>query len=81
MKWPDIWIAWLALVFASFGVLEGIAFSISNKDSLSDTVWKWFQIIPGQPFYEWTLGHVIAVAVLATLAIVLVLHLGLGLFR
>lgn len=81
LRWPDIWLIWLSAVFISFGVLEGIALHISRKDTLSDTVWTWFQIAPGQPFYEWTLGHIIAVAVLATLAIVLVLHLGLGLFR
>lgn len=81
MKWPDIWIIWLTIVFASFGILEGIALTISKNDTLSDVTWKWFQIIPGQPFYEWTLGHLIAVAVLAIIAIVLVLHLGLGLWR
>lgn len=81
MKWPDIWIIWLAIVFISFGILEGIAYAISKDDTLSDVTWKWFNIIPGQPIDQWTLGHVIAVAVLATIAIVLVLHLGLGLFR
>lgn len=81
MKWADIWLVWLALVFVSFGVLEGIALSITRKDTLSDTTWKWFNVIPGQSVFDWTLPHLIAVIVLLALAIVLVLHLGLGLFR
>jgi hypothetical protein len=79
--WRDIWFAWLAIVFVSFGVLEGIAISINHMDTLSDTIWKWFNIIPGQSVYNWTLPHIIAASILLLIALILVVHLGLGLWR
>lgn len=79
--WRDIWLIWLAFVFVSFGVLEGIALSISAKNTLSDTIWNWFNVVPGQSVYNWTLPHVIAAIVLTTISLVLIFHLALGLFR
>lgn len=79
--WRDIWLIWLAFVFVSFGILEGIALSISAKNTLSDTVWNWFNIVPGQSVYNWTLPHLIAAIVLTTISLVLIFHLALGLFR
>jgi hypothetical protein len=79
--WEWTWGIWLALVFVSFGVLEGLGLSQKINESLSDTTWRWFDIVGGQPISQWTLPHLLAFVVLLALAIVLVLHLGLGLFR
>lgn len=80
-SWPIVWLIWLGLVFGSFGVLEGVALSITANDTLSDTTWKWFDVVSGQGIEHWTLPHLIAVAVLLLIAIILVCHLGFGLFR
>lgn len=68
-------------MFTSFGILEGIALSISARDTLSDNDWAWFHVVAGQPITQWTLPHLIAFIVLLTISVVLVLHLGLGWFR
>jgi hypothetical protein len=80
-NWPLAWIIWLACVFISFGILEGIALSITANDTLSDTTWKWFNVVTGQSISHWTLPHLIAVVVLLLISLILVLHLGFGLFR
>ncbi|MGH7239598.1 MAG: hypothetical protein ACREHG_05980 [Candidatus Saccharimonadales bacterium] len=79
--WAKIWLGWLIFVFASFGILEGWGLSITPKDTLSDTTWSWFDVVAGQGIDHWTLPHLLAVVVLLVIALVLVLHLGLGWFR
>jgi hypothetical protein len=81
MKWSTIWLIWLALTFGSFGVLEGLAFATNKVDTLSETTWSWLHVIPGQDIYQWTLPHLLAIAVLLLLSVILVFHLGFGLFR
>lgn len=72
---------WLGAVFGSFGVLEGLGLSETPADTLSGTTWRWFHVVAGQGVEHWTLPHLLAVIVLATISLVLVLHLGFGLFR
>jgi hypothetical protein len=81
MTWSQVWAVWLGLVGGSFGVLEGLALSISRKDTLSDTSWSWLRVVPGQGIEHWTLPHVLAVVVLIGLCLVLLGHIGLGLWR
>lgn len=76
--WGWIWAGWLTAVAVSFGVLEGVALSVTPADTLSDTERGWFHVVAGQAPDHWTLPHVLAVMVLVTLALVLVFHLGLG---
>lgn len=79
--WDIIWISWLTTVFISFGVLELISALMSYKYTLSDTTWQLFNVVPGQSIDHWTLPHLIVVVILLLIALILVFHLGLGLFR
>lgn len=73
MAW--YWAAWLLL---GFGVPEGIAlFTKHDKNTLSDTVWHWFDITPGPtPLYT-RLGFFVVIVVTVWLCG----HLAFGLWR
>lgn len=78
---------WLGAVVGSFGVLESIGLAARNKDpglppdnSLSQVFARWFRVVPGQPVSHWTLPHVLALIALTALALVLIGHLGFGLW-
>lgn len=46
----DIWIAWLAALITSFGVIEGIALVNKAKgDTLSERTRQWLGIDPPKP--------------------------------
>ena len=86
MSWGWVWGIWLAVVGVSFAVLEGIGLSIRNRtgppnDSLSETSWSWLHVVPGQGIEHWTLPHVLALVFLLGLCLVLIGHIGLGLWR
>lgn len=58
MAW--YWAVWLLI---GFGLPEGIALGTGHPEgTLSDTVWRWFDVVPGQTPRQWTILHVIMMA-------------------
>lgn len=48
------WAAWLFLFLCG----EGYAlFNRQPGDTLSETVWNWFDVMPGRTFTTWTITH------------------------
>lgn len=73
MRW--YWLVWLLI---GFGVPEGIALATKHYgNTLSDTVWKWCSVTPGDTFTHWTFLHVL----LAMLMLWLAVHLVLGIWK
>lgn len=53
MAW--YWALWLIV---GFGVPEGIALATRHyENTLSETVWRWAAVTPGQPLWKWTALH------------------------
>jgi hypothetical protein len=69
------WAAWLLV---GFGVPEGIAlFTGHGENTLSETVWRWCDVLPGQTIWQWKAVHFF----LLVFMIWLTLHLVLRIFR
>lgn len=69
------WAAWLLL---GFGVPEGWALITRHYEStLSETAWRWFDVMPGQTVYQWKAVHFLLFAFMVWLT----LHLCFALFR
>lgn len=88
MTWPQIWATWLGVVLGSFGVLEGLGLGVHLKtrgappnESLSEVTWHFLKVVPGEPFYHWSLPHVLAAVAVLALVLVLAGHLILGLWH
>lgn len=52
--WGWYWLIWIVL---GFGVPETIALFRNRDNTLSDTVWQWFGVTDGVPFWHWTFLH------------------------
>jgi hypothetical protein len=51
-----------------FGVPEGIALATGHGEwTLSETIWRLFDVIPGQTLRQWSLLHIIAACVMTWL--------------
>ena len=60
------WAAWLLL---GFGVPEAIALVTHHPErTLSDAVWRWFDVLPGQTVWQWKFVHFILLAIVVWLA-------------
>lgn len=60
------WAAWLLL---GFGIPETIALvSHHPENTLSEVVWRWFDVLPGQTLWQWKFVHFILLAFLVWLA-------------
>lgn len=53
--WSWYWLLWIVVGFA---VPETIALVRNPKDTLSDTVWSWFNVKTGMPIWQWNVLHV-----------------------
>ena len=73
MSW--YWAAWLIV---GFGVPETVAL-VSKRygATLSDTVWRWCDVLPGQTIWQWKAVHFFLLAFMVWLT----LHLVFALFR
>lgn len=73
MAW--YWAAWLLI---GFGVPETIALvSKRYSNTLSDTVWRWCDVIPGQTIWQFKAVHMLLLVFL----LLLTGHLAFGLWR
>ena len=69
------WAAWLVV---AFGVPEGVAvFTGHPENTLSETVWRWFDVVPGKTLTQWSIAHFI----LLVLMLWLFGHFVLGIWR
>jgi hypothetical protein len=73
-KWQWYWAAWLVLGFL---VPETWALFTNVENTLSDTAWKWFGVVKGQPITEWNVAHY----ALAAFLIWLLFHIAWGIWR
>lgn len=49
---------WAAYLVIGFGVPETIALvSKRYKNTLSETVWHWCDVLPGQTLWQWSATH------------------------
>lgn len=72
--WRWIWLAWI--VFGA--VFEVIALVRSKRgDTLSEAIWYWCRVTPGNTFTTWTALHLLAAFFLLWLFV----HLMTGYFR
>lgn len=73
MAW--YWLAWLLVGFA---VPEGIALARRRpQDTLSETVWHWCEVTPGNTLVHWTALHVLV----ALFMLWLFFHIVFGIWR
>jgi hypothetical protein len=73
MQW--YWAAWIMIGFL---VPELYAvFTKNYKNTLSDTTWTWFDVVPGQTFWQFSLLHFLLLGALTLLE----LHLGFAIVR
>lgn len=70
MRLADLyWALWLVVLF---GVPETIALATGHDEwTLSETAWRWFNVVPGQTVRQWTIVHFL----LAAFMIWLTLHM------
>jgi hypothetical protein len=69
------WAAWILL---GFGVPEGYALITKHYEwTLSDTTWRWFDVLPGQTIWQWKAAHLLLLFFMLWLS----LHLVFRLFR
>ncbi len=73
MSW--YWAAWLIV---AFGVPEALALITKHYEwTLSDTIWRWCDVLPGQTIWQWKAVHFFLLGFMTWLW----LHLVLALFR
>lgn len=69
---------WAAYLIVGFGVPETWALTTRHPQyTLSETVWRWCDVLPGQTIWQWKAVHFL----LAAFMIWLTLHLCFALFR
>lgn len=55
MAW--YWAAWFVV---AFGLPEGIALGTGHpENTLSETVWRWFDVTPGSTLRQWSIVHLV----------------------
>ena len=58
-----------------FGLPEGIALGTGHPEwTLSETVWRLFDVIPGQTLWQWSIVHFLLFAAMTWLMIHFVFH-------
>lgn len=78
--WQIIWTVWILFTVVSFGVLEGIALSITPKDTLSDTSWGWLGVVKGQDPLHWNAPHFLAAVIMLGFMVWLFGHINFGIW-
>lgn len=69
------WAVWIVVLF---GLPEFYFLGTGQpQDTLSETTWRWFDVVPGQTVWEWSIAHLL----LAVFLTWLWLHMVLGIFR
>lgn len=69
------WATWLIVLF---GAPEAYAVATGHTDwTLSGTTWRWFDVIPGQTIWQWSIVHLL----LAMFMTWLWLHMVFGIFK
>jgi hypothetical protein len=63
---PNVyWALWLVL---AFGLREGIALGTGRaSDTLSETTWRWFDVVPGKTLAQWSITHFLLLGFMAWL--------------
>ncbi len=64
-RWQWYWALWLAVGFV---VPETWALLTNPRNTLSDTVWKWFGVQEGVPIWHWSVLHFALLAFMIWLA-------------
>lgn len=72
--WQWYWLSWLVVFF---GVPETYALFTNPKNTLSWTIWTWFGVREGVPFWQWSVAHLL----LGVVLLWLFGHLALGIWR
>lgn len=78
--WSHIWAAWLSLTLGSFLVLEAIAFSFSEKDTLTDVSRSWMHVVTGQSPIHWNTPHQVAACLMLLFMVWLFGHIFFGIW-
>ncbi len=75
--WADwYWPIWLV---GAFGIPEGIGLATGHPEwTLSDWVWKVFDVLPGDTLWQWTAVHFFLLCFMAWLTMHLVFRLWAG---
>lgn len=69
-------IYWALWLIAGFGVPESLAFITHHPErTLSGTVWRWFDVLPGETIWQWKAAHFLLLAIIVWLAGHLVLRI------
>lgn len=67
------WATWFVLGFGGF---EGWALASGQPQyTLSDTTWRWFDVVPGQTIWQWSIVHLVFAFFLTWAWLHLVLHM------
>ena len=53
--WQWYWLLW---IIVGFTVPETAALVTNPRNTLSDTVWAWFDVKTGMPIWQWNVLHV-----------------------
>lgn len=66
----NYWLLWLSLTVGLFLLREIWALASGRaQDTLSDHIWHWLNIRPGETIFQWSAGDLITFGVYATIFI------------
>lgn len=75
------WLVWFLASFTTFFIPEMVALATGNpQNTLSDAVWYFERLVPGQPIIDWTFWHFVFTFGFLVVAIWLSGHFGWGLW-
>lgn len=73
---------WALYLLGGGAVVETIALIRKKRgDTLSEAVWSWFKVEPGQPVSQWGAVHVLGLLIFVAIGIWLTVHFFTGDWR